>query len=109
MTNNTQITTENAQTTKDKDWCSIRDPQLPTQHPQLSQGEILKGRTSIRAELLAHPQYIQQLPRIQGLLLHLEGKGRSPRTIKSYEKNQVVLAKRVDLNDTKAVELTIAR
>jgi len=91
-------------------WCSIRDPQLPTQHPQLPEGgEILKGRTSIRAELLAHPQYIQQLPRIQGLLLHLEGKGRSPRTTKAYEKNLRALAKRADLNDTKAVELTIAR
>jgi integrase len=69
----------------------------------------LKGRTSIRAELLAHPQYIQQLPRIQGLLLHLEGKGGSPRTTKAYEKNLIALAKRADLNDTKAVELTIAR
>jgi hypothetical protein len=81
-------------------WCSIRDPQLPTQHPQLSQeGEILKGRTSIRAELLAHPQYIQQLPRI----LHLEGKGRSPNTITAYAKALKALALRADLKDTEAV------
>ena len=67
-------------------WCSIRDPQLPTQHPQLSQeGEILKGRTSIRAELLAHSQYIQQLPAIQNLL-YLGRKGRTQQQSKPMRK-----------------------
>jgi len=47
MTNNTQNTTQNAQITKDKDWCSIR------------------------AELLA--PYIQQPPNIENLLSHLQG------------------------------------
>jgi hypothetical protein len=67
----------------------------------------MEEKVSIRPELPV--QYIQQLPRIQSLLLHLEGKGRSPRTIKAYEKNLMVLAKRADLSDTKAVELAIAR
>ena len=86
-------------------------PRPPTSNtaPPTFEEDILKARTSIRAELLAHPQYIQQLPRIQSLLLHLEGKGRSPRTTEAYEKNLIALAIRADLNDTKAVELTIAR
>jgi hypothetical protein len=49
MANNTEITTQNAQITKDKDWCSIR------------------------TELLA--PYIQQLPNIENLLSHLQGFG----------------------------------
>jgi integrase len=61
----------------------------------------------IRPELPA--QYIQQLPSIQNLLLHLEGKGRSENTRTAYEKNLKALAIRADLKDTKAVELTIAR
>ena len=67
----------------------------------------MEGRQSIRTELPV--QYLQQLPRIQSLLLHLEGKGRSKRTITAYEKNLMALAKRADINDTKAVELAIAR
>jgi len=61
----------------------------------------------IRTELPA--QYIQQLPSIQNLLLHLEGKGRSQNTRLAYEKNLKALAIRADLKDTKAVELAIAR
>lgn len=64
---------------------------------------------SIRAELLAQPQYIQQLPKIQALLLRLEGKGRSPNTLTAYEKNLKALAQRADLNNPQAVELAIAR
>jgi len=62
---------------------------------------------AIRAELPA--QYIQQLPTIQNLLIHLEGKGRSPNTITAYEKALKALAIRADLKDTKAVEIQIAR
>ena len=43
------------------------------------------------------------------MLLHLEGKGRSPRTILAYKKALQALAKRADLKDTKAIELAIAR
>ena len=64
-------------------------------------------KPSIRAELPA--QYIQQLPSIQNLLLHLEGKGRSENTRIAYEKNLKALAIRADLKDTKAVEIVIAR
>jgi len=64
---------------------------------------------SIRAELLAQPQYIQQLPKIQALLLRLEGKGRSPNTLTAYEKNLKALAQRADLNNPQAVELAIGR
>jgi len=64
-------------------------------------------KSPIRAELPA--QYIQQLPSIQNLLLHLEGKGRSENTRTAYEKNLKALAIRTDLKDTKAVELIIAR
>lgn len=62
----------------------------------------------IRAELLAH-QLTEQIPKIQALLLHLEGKGRRPNTLTAYEKDLKALAQRTNLNDTKAVELTIAR
>ena len=64
-------------------------------------------KSPIRAELPA--QYIQQLPSIQNLLLHLEGKGRSENTRTAYEKNLKALAIRTDLKDNKAVELVIAR
>jgi integrase len=64
-------------------------------------------KSPIRAELPA--QYIQQLPSIENLLLHLEGKGRSENTRTAYEKNLKALAIRADLKDTKAVELVIAR
>jgi integrase len=67
----------------------------------------MEGWQSIRTELPV--QYLQQLPKIQSLLLHLEGKGRSPNTLTAYEKNLKALAIRADLSDTKAVELTIAR
>ena len=79
-------------------WCSIRaDGETTHDHP-----------TAIRAELPAQ-HYIQQLPSIQNLLLHLEGKGRAPNTVIAYEKNLKALALRADLKDTKTVELTIAR
>jgi len=45
----------------------------------------LKGRTSIRAELLAHSQYIQQLPAIQNLL-YLGRKGRTQQQSKPMRK-----------------------
>ena len=64
-------------------------------------------KSPIRAELPA--QYIQQLPNIENLLLHLEGKGRSQSTRTAYEKNLKALAIRADLKDTKVVELVIAR
>ena len=64
-------------------------------------------KSPIRAELPA--LYIQQLPSIENLLLHLEGKGRSENTRTAYEKNLKALAIRADLKDTKAVELVIAR
>jgi len=67
------------------------------------------AKEPIRAELLAHPQYIQQLPNIQNLLLHLERKGRSENTRIAYEKNLKALALRADLNDPQSVELAIAR
>jgi integrase len=64
--------------------------------------------TRIRTELPAQ-QYIQQLPSIQNLLLHLEAKGRSPNTIRAYEQNLKALAQRADLQNPKEVELAIAR
>jgi integrase len=66
-----------------------------------------KQQQVIRTELPAH--YIEQIPKIQSLLLHLEGKGRSENTRTAYEKNLKALSIRADLNDTKAVELAIAR
>jgi len=69
--------------------------------------EASKSKEPIRAELPA--QYIQQLPTIQNLLSHLEGKGRSPNTVRMYEKSLKALAIRADLSDTEAVELAIAR
>jgi len=67
------------------------------QHPHLR----------IRPELPA--QVIQQLPSIQNLLLHLEGKGRKPATILAYKKNLEILALRSDLKKPLQVELAIAR
>jgi integrase len=67
----------------------------------------MKQETVIRAELPA--QLTHQIPTIQSLLLYLEGKGRSENTRIAYEKNLKALALRADLNDTKAVELAIAR
>jgi integrase len=64
-------------------------------------------KSPIRAELPA--QYVQQLPSIENLLLHLEGKGRSENTRTAYEKNLKALAIRADLKDTKTVEIEIAR
>lgn len=61
----------------------------------------------IRPELPV--QYVQQIPTIQALLLHLEGKGRSPNTIAVYQSALKALSIRADLTDTKAVELAIAR
>jgi integrase len=74
----------------------------------------LRQYSVIRAELPAQcvklpAQYIQQLPSIQTLLTHLEGKGRSPNTRLAYQKGLKALALRADLKDTKAVELAIAR
>ena len=62
----------------------------------------------IRPELPAQ-QYIQQLPSIQNLLLHLEGKRRKPATLQAVEKGLKALALRTDLENTQAVELAIAR
>jgi integrase len=41
--------------------------------------------------------------------LHLEGKRRSPNTIRAYRENLKALAQRADLNNTTEVELAIAR
>jgi integrase len=67
------------------------------------------AKEPIRAELLAQPQYIQQLPSIENLLLYLEGKGRKPATILAYKKNLEALAIRSDLRNPQQVELAIAR
>ncbi len=55
------------------------------------------------------PNYTRQIASIENLLLHLEGKGRSPRTITAYAKALKALALRADLNNTKEVELVIAQ
>jgi len=46
---------------------------------------------SIRAELLAQPQYIQQLPKIQALLLRLEGKGGSKIMARAKPKKSLIM------------------
>jgi len=66
-----------------------------------------KTNPAVRTEL--HAQLTEQIPSIQALLLHLEGKGRSENTRIAYEKNLKALAIRADLKDTKTVELAIAR
>jgi hypothetical protein len=66
-------------------------------------------RTELPAQSAQSAQYIQQLPSIENLLTHLEGKGRSKNTLTAYEKNLKALAIRADLKNTKAVELAIAR
>ena len=53
--------------------------------------------------------YYKQIPDIQNLLPHLEGKGRSKNTLIAYAKALKALTIRADLQDTKAVELAIAR
>jgi hypothetical protein len=50
----------------------------------------------------------KEIPNLQTLELHLQRKGRSPRTIKVYIKELTALAKRADLTNTKDVELAIA-
>ncbi len=69
----------------------------------------LQHTTTHKSVLSYPPQYIQQLPSIENLLIHLEGKGRAPNTITAYKKNLKALALRADLKNTKEVELTIAR
>jgi integrase len=61
----------------------------------------------IRPELPV--QYIQQLPSIQTLLTHLEGKGRKPATLEAIQKGLKALAIRSDLKNPLQVELAIAR
>ena len=64
----------------------------------------------IRTELLAHESIqLQSITNIQTLLLHLEGKGKSPRTIRAYEQNLKALAQRANLQNPEEVELAIAR
>jgi hypothetical protein len=53
--------------------------------------------------------FYQQIPKIQAVALHLERKGKSTSTIKATTKNLKLLAQRTDLQDTKEVELAIAR
>jgi integrase len=77
-------------------------------NPEIIHTTPLINQDSIRTELPAQ-QYIQQLPKIQALLLYLEGKGRSPNTLRAYEMNLKALAQRADLNNTQQVELAIAR
>jgi integrase len=77
----------------------LKDPAPP------SKGDTEKD--FIRTELPV--QYIKELPNIENLLSHLEGKGRKPATLQATEKGLKALALRADLKDTKAVELAIAR
>jgi integrase len=51
----------------------------------------------------------KEIPNIQTLLLHLEGKGRKPATLQAIQKGLKALALRADLKNTIAVELAIAR
>ena len=68
------------------------------------------NRKPIRTELLAHSAlFTQQIPAIQKLLLNLERKGRSPRTVRFYEQCLKGLAKRCDLQDPDCTALEIAR
>jgi len=53
--------------------------------------------------------YYKQIPNIQNLLLHLEGKGRSKNTLIAIAKALKALAIRADLNNPQTVELAIAR
>jgi integrase len=76
----------------------------------LSESMEIQRSTPTKQSVLSYtPQYIQQLPAIEKLLLHLEGKGRSPRTILAYKKSLKALALRANLNDTTETELAIAR
>jgi integrase len=50
----------------------------------------------------------KEIPNLQALQLHLQRKGKSPRTIKVYIKELTQLAKRADLTNTQDVELAIA-
>ena len=68
------------------------------------------NRKPIRTELLAHSAlFTQQIPAMQKLLLNLERKGRSPRTVRFYEQCLKGLAKRCDLQDPDCTALEIAR
>jgi hypothetical protein len=87
-------------------WCSIREKSFrPSTSPFARAGT---NNFSIRPELPAQP-FLNQLPKIQSLLLHLERKGRSKRTILAYEKKLKALAQRANLDDPPTVELAIAR
>jgi hypothetical protein len=55
------------------------------------------------------PTYYEQIPKIQTLLLHLEGKGRSKNTLTAIAKALKALAIRADLDNPQTVELAIAR
>jgi hypothetical protein len=58
------------------------------------------NRKLIRTELLAQSALFEkQIPAIQTLLLNLERKGRSPRTVRFYEKCLKGLGKRSDLQN----------
>jgi site-specific recombinase XerD len=50
----------------------------------------------------------QQIAKIQTLVLHLERKGKSPRTIETYKKALLTLAERTNLDNTEQTELAIA-
>jgi hypothetical protein len=70
----------------------------------------LNKANRIRTELLALESIqLQSITNIQTLLLHLEGKGKSPRTIRAYEQNLKALAQRANLQNPEEVELAIAR
>ncbi len=75
--------------------------------PSVSPSE--RETSCIRTELLAQSKQLQQLTSIQTLLLHLERKGKSPRTIRAYEQNLKALAERADLSNPVETELAIAR
>ena len=54
----------------------------------------------IRTELLAHSALFEkQMPAIQTLLLNLEKKGRSPRTVRFYEKCLRIGALRLSVHE----------
>jgi integrase len=53
--------------------------------------------------------FIEQLPKIQAVIIYLERKGRPETTTKVYEKGLLELAKRANLDNPTEIELAIAR
>jgi integrase len=53
------------------------------------------------------PLFVQQIPKIQAVILHLQRKGKAESTTETYRKGLLELAKRADLNNTTEVETAI--